>query len=292
MSTALFQAERPRLLALAYRLTGSRADAEDLVQEAWLRWQGHEAEADNAPAYLARIVVNLGMDRWRRLKQEREHYTGPWLPEPWPAEPEVAGPEQGHETRRLLGTAWLVLLEKLNPLERAVFVLREAFDYSFAEIATVVDRSEAHCRQLDRRARQHLQDDGLRVENNRPQQEKLLQRFLAALEAGELALVNQLFSDDVRLYSDGGGKVIAALRVLHGLARVRDFFIAVIKNNPVKLLRAEIRELEGEPVICYWFGGVLAGMTTIASAEGRITAVFTLRNPDKLAAVQAQWGNS
>jgi len=292
MSTALFQTERPRLLALAYRLTGSRADAEDLVQEAWLRWQGHENEADNAPAYLARIVVNLGMDRWRRLKQEREHYTGPWLPEPWPAEPEVAGPEQGHETRRLLGTAWLVLLEKLNPLERAVFVLREAFDYSFAEIAAVVERSEAHCRQLDRRARQHLQDDGLRVENNRPQQEKLLQRFLAALEAGELALVNQLFSDDVRLYSDGGGKVIAALRVLHGLGRVRDFFIAVLRNNPVNLLRLEIRELEGEPVLCYWLGGMLAGMTTVAGAEGKITAVFTLRNPDKLAAVQAQWGGN
>ena len=283
MSTTLFEAERPRLLALAYRLTGTRADAEDLVQEAWLRWQGRAQDADNAPAYLARIVVNLGMDRWRQLKQEREHYIGPWLPQPMV---EMVAPEPGPdgqmETRRLLGTAWLVLLEKLNPLERAVFVLREAFEYSFAEIAGVVARSEVHCRQLDRRARQHLQGDGLRVENNRPQQEKLLQRFMAAVEAGEIALVNQLFSDDVRMYSDGGGEVRALLKVLHGLERLREFFKSVRRSVPPGL-RMEIRQLAGEPALCYFGGPYLLGVTTIATADERITAVFTLRNPKKLA---------
>lgn len=281
MNVTLFEAERPHLLALAYRLTGSRADAEDLVQEAWLRWQGRSEAADSAPAYLARIVVNLGLDRWRRLKREREQYIGPWLPDPW-QDDEVAGPERQLETRRLLSTAWLVLLEKLNPLERAVFVLREALEYSFADIAAVVARSEVYCRQLDRRARQHLQADGLRQDSNRAQQERLLQRFLAAVEAGELTRVNQLFSDDVRMYSDGGGEVLALLRVVQGLERLREFFRAVVRTAPPGL-RAELRQLGGEPALCYWWGGRLLGVTTVATAEERITAVFTLRNPRKLA---------
>jgi len=281
--TTLFEAERPRLLALAYRLTGTRADAEDLVQEAWLRWQGHEQDAENAPAYLARIVVNLGMDRWRQLKRERQDYIGPWLPEPWLENgAHGKGPEQELENHRLLSTAWLVLMEKLNPLERAVFVLREALEYSFAEIATVVARSEVHCRQLDRRARQHLQADGLRQEGNRAQQETLLRRFMAAVDAGELAMIDQLFSDDVRMYSDGGGEVRALLKVLQGLQRLRAFFAAVLRTVPPGL-RTEVGRLAGEPALCYWWNSQLIGVTTIATADERITAVFTLRNPGKLA---------
>lgn len=281
----LFQQQRPRLLALAYRLTGSRVDAEDLVQEAWLRWQPRSGD-ELAPAYLARIVVNLGIDRGRRLKREREGYGGTWLPEPW--EESAVDPAEQHEQKRLLGTAWLVLMEKLNPLERAVFVLREALDYSFAEIAAVVARSEVYCRQIDSRARRALASDGLRAEDRHTEQLALLQRFLSALEGGELATINHLFSDDLRFYSDGGGKVVAVRRILTGLERVRALFTAVARRTPTGVV-VDIRMLATGPALCYWRGNYLAGVTSIATAEGRITAIFTVRNPEKLIRITEAW---
>lgn len=281
-SATLFQQERSRLFGLAYRLTGSRADAEDLVQDAWLRWQGgaNPRQLENVPAYLARIVINLSMDRWRDLKRERTDYTGLWLPEPW-TDDAAPGPEHHAETQSLLSTAWLMLLEKLNPLERAVFVLREAFDYSFAEIAGVVERSEVNCRQLDRRARQRLQDDGLRFSASQEQQQRLLQRFQQALTLGDLSGLSTMLSEDVRLYSDGGGEVIATLRLLQGLDRIRDFLAALLKRKP-EHFHTEIRVHGSQPALWQWWQGQLIGITTLACDGDQITAIFNQRCPSKL----------
>lgn len=281
----IFLRERPRLMALAWRLTGTRHDAEDLVQEAWLRWQGREVEADNPGAYLARIIVNLALDRWRGWQRERAQYTGPWLPEPGPEElvsPEQ-GPQEAHEQRHLLGMAWMTLLEKLSPLERAVFVLREAFDYSFAEIGEVVERTEVNCRQIDRRARQHLETDAPRFEVDPGQQRNLLMRFAEAMGSGDPQRLSAILSEDVRFFSDGGGIVRAALRVLEGRERLLAFFQTWLRNQHSKVFEMRFDTVGGEPALLYYEDGRLSGMTTVAVEKGQITAFYTLRNPEKLA---------
>ena len=234
-----FLQHRDRLFGIAYRMLGSVSDAEDVVQEAWLRWQGCDrATIDNPAAYLTRIATSISIDSLRRARQRRENYTGPWLPEPLPGSFAVdavtvvpaaaggSGADAGAELAETLSLALLALLETLSPRERATFVLRAAFQMSFDEIGECLDAQPATCRQWFHRARRRLA--GVDWEARQPDQEReRLERFLTAISAGDPRSVVALLSEDVRLYSDGGGKVVAARRPLYGQRQVSRFLLGV-----------------------------------------------------------------
>lgn len=212
---SVFTAARPRLFGIAYRMTGSVADAEDLVQEVWLRWQLADRESVlNPEAYLATAITRLAINESRTARARRETYVGPWLPEPVDT---GADPQLGAERGAVLELAVLMLLEKLTPTERAAYVLREAFDYPYREIAEIVQTSEAATRQLVSRARKHLADER-RTPVDLSEQRKLLEAFVAAAQAGDLAGLEKLFAEDVVSYSDSNGVVRAARQPLVGAA--------------------------------------------------------------------------
>lgn len=215
---ALFERHRPRLFGLAYRMLGQRADAEDLVQEAWLRWHGAERAGIAQPeAWLVSVTTRLAIDRLRRLRAEREHYQGFWLPEPlvqpW-AEESAPSAEDLLERAHDVSTALMFVLEQLTPDERAAFLLREIFDADYAEVAQALGRSEAACRQLVHRARSHVQAGRPRFAAPPEAHAALLQRFAQAVQGGNFAQIQALFAPDAELISDGGGKVPSFGRVL------------------------------------------------------------------------------
>lgn len=225
----IFERQRPRLQALAYRLLGSVADAEDLLQETYLRWQRQELESLQRPVhYLTRMVTHGAIDQLRSAKHRRESYTGPWLPEPWVMND--SGPEQAVELADSLSVAFLLLLERLNPLERAVFLLRIVFDYEYSEIAELVDESQDYCRQLVHRAKAHLQGGGRARPVAPEQQQNLLQAFLTACQAGQLEPLQALLTEDAVFYSDGGGKVKAALNPIYGDSKVARLILGLLNK--------------------------------------------------------------
>ncbi|MGI5507208.1 RNA polymerase sigma-70 factor [Lentzea sp. CA-135723] len=277
---SVFAAARPRLFGIAYRMTGSVADAEDLVQEVWLRWQGADrAAVRNAEAYLATAITRLAINESQTARARRETYVGPWLPEPVDT---GADPQVGAEQGAVLELAVLMLLEKLTPTERAAYVLREAFDYPYREIAEIVQASEVATRQLVSRARKHLADER-RVPVGRADQRKLLEAFVAAAQAGDLAALEELFAQDVVSWSDSNGAIRAAGRPLFGaetLAKIisgwapsfwegaETAFVEANGQSAVRLSKAD---------------GTYAVITVTASDEG-IDQVLWLVNPDKLGA--------
>ena len=277
-----FDRHRPLLFSIAYRMLGSVMDAEDIVQEAYLRWQGVSGEEIRSPkSYLSVIVTRLSIDRLRREKARREEYVGPWLPEPLATEAgsDIADAAVLDET---LSMAFLVLLESLTPVERAVFLLREIFDYGYAEIASLVGKSEANCRQIAQRARKSIAARRPRFESSPEQEERLMGSFLEACRSGDMEGLVSLLSEDVTLWSDGGGKTRAALRPIHGADKVARFLSGILRKAPPGLVvrRAPINGRPG--LIGYFEDGRPQSVATFDVAEGTIRAIRLVVNPEKL----------
>ncbi|MFE3329702.1 RNA polymerase sigma-70 factor [Streptomyces sp. NPDC059176] len=287
-ATDVFEAHRPVLTGVAYRMLGRFADAEDVVQEAWLRWAADDrADVREPRGYLVRVTTRLAIDRLRQVQSRRESYVGPWLPEPVATDFDRTVPDAAERTElaESVSLAVLVVLESLSPLERAVFVLREAFGFPYGEIATTLDRSEAAVRQLAGRARRHVDERKPRFDVDPDQRRDLTERFLAAAAGGDLDTLLGLLAPDVRLVGDSGGKAKAPLRVLETSDKVGRFLFAVAKV-PVADAEFRLTELNGGPALVVFSGGTPDAVVQIDVRDGRIQCVYIVRNPDKLIALK------
>ncbi|MFC8068831.1 RNA polymerase sigma-70 factor [Streptomyces sp. NPDC057293] len=283
-ATDVFEAHRPVLLGVAYRMLGRLADAEDVVQEAWLRWSGADRSSVREPrGYLVRVTTRLAIDRLRQIKSRGETYVGPWLPEPYVTEFGDTVPDTAERAvlADSVSLAVLVVLESLSPLERAVFVLREAFGYPYAEIAAMLERGEAAVRQLAGRARKHVDERRPRYDVDPAQRRDLTERFLAAAADGDLAGLMELLAPDVRLVGDSGGKSKAPLRVLESSDKVARFLQGAARKG-VPDFSYRFLEINGGPALLALSGGKPDSVFQIEVADGRIQSVYIIRNPDKL----------
>jgi RNA polymerase sigma-70 factor (ECF subfamily) len=281
-----FETHRAHLVAVAYRMLGSVAEAEDVVQEAWLRWDRTERDAVVEPrGYLVRVTTRLALDRLRRLKARREEYTGPWLPEPVATAPDAAA---AVETVESVSLALLVVLATLSPLERAVFVLREAFAYSHAEIAEILGRGEPAVRQLARRAREHVEERRPRYDADEATGRRVTERFLAACDGGDLAALLAVLAPDVVLVGDGGDRAIAPRRPVEGADKVGRFLLGIRdKREPgVRVLVASVNGDAGI-VIATATGEPIAAIG-LGIASDRVRSIYLVANPDKLGGVRVR----
>ncbi|MGW6735256.1 RNA polymerase sigma-70 factor [Streptomyces sp. NPDC055013] len=282
--TDVFEEHRPVLLGVAYRMLGRVADAEDVVQEAWLRWSGADRSEVREPrAYLVRITTRLAIDRLRQVKAHGETYVGPWLPEPYVTDFGDAVPDTAERAvlADSVSLAVLVVLESLSPLERAVFVLREAFSYPYAEIAAMLERGEAAVRQLAGRARKHVDERRPRYEVDPAQRRDLTERFLAAAAGGDLEGLMSLLAPDVRLIGDSGGKAKAPVRVLETADKVGRFLVGATRNA-VPDVTFRFLEINGGPAVLVRSGDKPDSVFQLDVLDGRIQSVYIIRNPDKL----------
>ena len=250
MNIEQFEAYRPLLFSIAYRMLGTVSDAEDVLQDAFLRVQRRTEGIDNPKYYLTTVVTRLCLNHLSRAKTQREQYVGPWLPEPLPTADNtpVPTPAQQATTYDAISIAFLVLLESLSPAERAVLLLHEVFGYSHKEIAAIVGKSEVACRQLLRRAKRHVAENKPRFEASPQQHERLLRGFIEVVELGEIDAFLQLLAEDVTFVPDGGGERGAAVRVLHGPEAVARFILGVQRTAPANL-RYELAWLNGEQAL-------------------------------------------
>lgn len=277
-----FEAHRPLLIGLAYRLLGSMWDAEDVVQEAWLRWSGADRSDVKEPrAFLLTVVSRLALDQLRSARVKREAYTGPWLPEPVPIA--EAGPLDTAELRDTVSLATLHLMERLSPPERAVFVLREAFELPYDQISEIVGSSVANARQLHHRASVRLSEGRDRFRPSAGEHAELLTRFIEAAGGGDLAALTELLHEEVVSWSDGGGRVRAALRPIHGRRKVVAFLAGLSSRYPYG--EAVLGEANGHPVLWTQVGST-SQLVAIDVHEGRIRGLYSLLNPDKLQRVR------
>ncbi|THA46476.1 RNA polymerase sigma-70 factor [Streptomyces sp. A1136] len=283
-----FQQYRTLLFSVGYRILGTAADAEDVVQDAWLKWSAADrSQVADPKAYLTRIVSNLAMERLRSTRHQRETYVGPWLPEPILTGPDTA---DGVAAADSVSMALLVVLETLSPLERAVFVLKEVFAFSYVEIAQAVERSEAAVRQAAHRAREHVQARRPRFTADRARQRHVTERFFAATTGGDLNTLMEVLSPDVTLWTDGGGKVRQALKPVVGLKTVAGWFAALgtvtYQGIEPGQMRTELTWINGGPGLVFRAPDrVIATLTFDFDAEGRISTIHNVANPDKLHAV-------
>ncbi|MFI9823445.1 RNA polymerase sigma-70 factor [Streptomyces sp. NPDC052013] len=287
--TEVFEEHRPVLLGVAYRMLGRVADAEDVVQEAWLRWSGGDRSEVREPrGYLVRVTTRLAIDRLRQIKARGETYVGPWLPEPYVTDFGDRVPDTAERAvlADSVSLAVLVVMESLSPLERAVFVLREAFGYPYADIAAWLDRGEPAVRQLAGRARKHVEERRPRYEVDPAQRRDLTERFLAAAAGGDLEGLLELLAPDVRLVGDSGGKARAPLRALQSADKVGRFLIGAARKG-VRDFSAQFVEINGGPALLALSGGKPDAVFQLDVADGRIQAVYIIRNPDKLRSLAA-----
>jgi RNA polymerase sigma-70 factor (ECF subfamily) len=280
-----FERHRSLLFSIAYRMLGSVTDAEDIVQEAYLRWREMpDTEVRSPKSYLSAVVTRLSIDRLRSARAQREEYVGPWLPEPLVSE----GAEDAGDSTELdesLSMAFLVLLESLNPVERAVFLLREVFDYEYEEISSIVGKSEANCRQIARRARQSVAAHRPRFERSLEKENRLTERFVEACMSGDMEGLLKLLSEDVTLWSDGGGKVAASPYPIYGAEKVARFLVGVLRTVPPGFF-AHPAQINGGPGVVGYVDDHPTGVVALDVAEGRIRGVRIVVNPDKLRAIQ------
>lgn len=284
--TDLFQQHRPRLFGLAYRMLGTPADAEDVLHDAWMRWHAQDVDAlDDPEAWLVTVTTRLALDRLRRARTEREHYPGPWLPEP--AEAAADSPDATLERSETLTLSFLLLLERLNPEERAAFLLYEVFDYSHAEAAAILGVGEAACRQRVHRAKARLRDGRPRFKPDADTQRRLLQRFIEAMRQPSMESLSALFAEDAVHIADGGGLARATLHPLHGGERLARLYLQLARLARGVELRYEPRTLNGAPALFCWRGERLFYAMWIDCEGKRITAIHTIRHPGKLARIEA-----
>lgn len=280
-----FEEYRYLLFSIAYRMLGSAMEAEDMVQEAYLRFQAVPPEDIDSPkAFLTTVITRLCLDHLKSAKVQRETYTGPWLPEPLltGSSASVSSPAADFSHHESISMAFLVLLESLTPVERAVFLLREVFDYDYAEIARIVNREEAACRQLFSRAKKHIAAHQPRFEPAPEVHDRIVNEFFQAVEVGDLEGLTQMLAEDVAWWSDGGGKVQAITRPLHGRDAVMKFITSLVQRRPPGFA-LKLAELNGETALIMWMDGQLYGVGFFEIHNQQITAVRAVVNPDKLA---------
>ncbi|MFF1834545.1 RNA polymerase sigma-70 factor [Streptomyces sp. NPDC058231] len=282
--THAFEEHRSVLTGVAYRMLGRIADAEDVVQEAWLRWSSASREDVREPgAFLVRITTRLAVDRLRQLRVRREAYVGPWLPEPFVTDYGPAVPDTAEQAvlADSVSVAVMVVLESLSPLERAVFVLREAFGFPYEEIAATLDRTEPAVRRLAGRARRHVEERKPRYDVDPARRRDLTERFLAAAAGGDIEALLSLLASDVRLVGDSGGKTKAPLRIIESRDKVGRFLFAVAQGQGAKF---EIRfvEVNGGPAALVLSDGEPDSVFQLDVKDDAIQCVYIVRNPDKL----------
>jgi RNA polymerase sigma-70 factor (ECF subfamily) len=284
---AVFNEHRSRLYGIAYRMLGSRADAEDMVQEAYLRWHRADIERLQTPqAWLVTTTTRLCIDRLRAARTEREAYVGPWLPEPITGE-ETAAPADAHsELASDLSVAFLVVLERLAPEERAAFLLHEVFDSSYTDIAAMLGKSEPTCRQIVHRARQRVQQDRPRFSVSESARSRLLERFLEALRTENKSALLSLFAPDATWTSDGGGRAKAALKVVRSAEHVSRFTLGVWRRYLKGLTHRQVT-INGQAGLVGFDEGQASWVLTIDTDGSRILAAYAVVNPDKLKGIAA-----
>ena len=279
-----FEQHRQHLFAVAYRLLGSAAEAEDAVQDTYLRWHAaDQAEIREPAAWLTKVLTNLCLTRLTSARARRESYVGPWLPEPLLTS---STPLDTFELRESVSMAFLLLMERLSPAERAVFVLREAFEYSHREIADVLDLTEANCQQLYHRAKQRVAQDRHRYDADGTEKLRITKNFLVAARSGNMAALEGMLADDVVAWADGGGKTQAARKPIRGRERATVYLKWLAGN--VDGLEIRIDEVNGEPAILAFIDGVLSVVINLQIVDGLITDFRAIVNPDKLAHVTRQ----
>ncbi len=280
---------RPLLFSIAYRMLGSASDAEDIVQETYLRWQKASEEEINSPrAFLTTVTTRLCIDQLRSAHQQREVYIGPWLPEPI----YTANLSERTEMADSLSIAFLVLLESLTPHERAIFLLRQVFDYEYSEIAQIVGKSESNCRQLFHRAQKHLTERRPRYKTSPQQKEELVHSFISACSTGNMEDLLNLLETDIVLYSDGGGKVLAARNPVYGGQNVARFLFGIMKKSSAAGFRVETSQLNGQTGLIIYWGENLYTVVDFEFDNGHISQLHLVVNPDKLAYLQKSQQNN
>lgn len=288
-AVAVFEPERRRLLAVAYRMLGSVAEAEDILQDAYLRWArlgaDERAGVERPGPYLVRLVTRLCIDARRSAHARRMEYVGPWLPEPLvdsAADVLSTDPTRLHDMADDLSLAFLMMLERLSPVERAVLVLRESFGYSYRDIAGVVQKREHNCRQIHRRAQARLKDAGRVVGRFDPENhERLLGRFLDATRHGDVDALVAVLAEDVVSYADGGGKVFTARRPISGASNVAHYLAGLVRHAPAGV-ELRMGRVNGEAGLLTYVQGTLRNVVAISTEGGRIRRIYIVANPDKL----------
>ena len=282
---AAFADLRPRLFGIAYRMLGVRADAEDVVQEAWLRWDAADRSAlQSAEAWLVTVTTRLAIDRLRAVRAEREAYAGLWLPEPLVEPVDDHTPERAAELASDLSVAFLLLLERLAPQERAAFLLRQVFDYDYPEIAEILGKSEAAVRQMVHRAGERIRQERRRTEVPRDAHRRLLERFIAAAQSGQREAIRALLAEDAAAHGDGGGKAPVVPGGMHGRDRVANLFWA----HHLRLghrVQYRLASVNGEPGIVQFVDGQVESVLAVLGDGERIQVIYSIRNPDKLAGI-------
>jgi len=278
-----FLEHRSLLFSIAYRMLGSVAEAEDAVQDTFLRWQSvadKKEKIRSSKAWLVAAVTRLSIDRLRSAQRQREQYIGVWLPEPLMATT-IDSHNQAGALADSISTAFMVMLETLTPEERAVFIFREAFDYNYNEVSAIVGKSEANCRQIARRAKEHLSQPARRCPVDPAQAETLVQQFLSACRDGDVASLMTVLAEDSTLMSDGGGRVRAALRPIQGAERIARFLFGIQKNIPSD---AEFRleNFNGGKGILVVSAGIPISVLTFSVSGGQIAGIYIISNPQKL----------
>ena len=286
-----FEHYRALLFSIAYRMTGSAREAEDLVQETYLRYQASaDKEIVSLKAYLCTIVTRLALDDLKSARVAREEYVGPWLPEPILTSPDGGFTPSNIEQQEALSLAFLRLLEALSPPERAVFLLHGVFDYPFSEIGRMLEKSPANCRQIFHRARQALEDKRARFEPEPQRQRQLLASFLDASQAGDMAALTSLLADDAVSWSDGGGKVQTNIQPIHGqqaVARFWSHWLSLARNNQLPMT-VTLAEINASPGLLFWYEGRLTMVISLVLSAVGIQEIYALLNPEKLAYLQKQ----
>ncbi|GFE70922.1 RNA polymerase sigma-70 factor [Chroococcus sp. FPU101] len=279
----IFNQYRSLLFAIAYRMLGSVTDADDMIQEAWLRWQLTQVSVQSPKAFLSCLITRLCIDQLRSARSQREKYVGIWLPEPLIAINDI---EDNAELTESLSFAFLTLIECLSPTERAIFLLREVFDYEYSEIAQTVGKSISNCRQIVHRARQHLV---LRRPSSRlsiQQQEEMIEQFLISWNQGDLHNLIALMAEDLTFWSDGGGRVTAAQRPLQGCQKVARFLVALRRSRLIPTFNPQIITINHQPGILNTFQGNPQSTFSFEFSASRIKSIFAVVNPEKLRAVK------
>ena len=276
-----FNQHRSLLFAIAYRMLGTVTDAEDMVQETFLRWQhATEETVQSAKTYLSTIITRLCIDHLRSARVQREQYVGPWLPEPIMTK-HAEDPAAQVELADSLSMAFLVILERLSPIERAIFLLRDVFEYDYDEIAQMVGKSPTNCRQILRRSRQHIAAQRPRFPVSPQQQEQITIQFLEATTQGNLQGLMSLLANDVTFWSDGGGQVAAALKPVQGAMKVARFLLA-IRSKWLSTAVADVIKVNGQPGIITFVDGTIHSVATFEIGDGAIRSIYMVRNPEKL----------
>jgi RNA polymerase sigma-70 factor, ECF subfamily len=282
-SAHVFESHRAKLFGLAYRMLGVRAEAEDVLQDAYLRWtDADRSEVRSSEAWLTTSVTRLAIDRLRKLKTEREAYFGPWLPEPL-AEQDLATPELAAELQDDVSIAFLTMLEALAPEERAAFVLHDVLDDDYVDIAEALGKTEAACRQLVHRARERVTAKRRRFQVDDTTRRRMLEKFIAIAAQGDRKQIVQLFSADATMTSDGGGKVLAVFRPLLGAVRISYLWHALARRMRSGLA-GRIVQVNGELGFAFFWQGKLVSVSAIETDGEVIHSIYTIRNPDKLSA--------